>query len=134
MSMVPPAFSLAGRDLWVFGGAGYLGRSVVSLLAGMEARVLCVDLADKAQRMVEEACLQTQVTPASLDANDTTAAESFVQEQIATRGIPHGIVVMTYASTAKRLDDLTGEDFDRVNHGNLTATFALVSPLPNQNL
>ena len=32
---------------------------------------------------------------------------------------------MTYASTAKRFDELSVEDFDRVNHGNLTATFAL---------
>jgi NAD(P)-dependent dehydrogenase (short-subunit alcohol dehydrogenase family) len=125
VSATPPAFDLAGRDLWVFGGAGYLGQSVVSLLAAMQARVLCVDLNDKARRFVESAGLQAQVTPASLDANDTAATEAFVQEQLKTRGTPQGLVVMTYASTAKRLDDLSVEDFDRVNHGNLTATFAL---------
>ena len=126
MNATPPPFDLADLDLWIFGGAGYLGQSVVSSLAAMRARVLCVDLADKAQCFVESAGLLAQITPASLDANDTSATESFVEEQITTRGVPHGIVVMTYASTAKRLEDLTVEDFDRVNHGNLTATFALV--------
>ena len=118
-------FDLEGRDLWVFGGAGYLGQSVVSLLASMHARVLCVDLADKAQQMVENLDLHGQVTPATLDASDVAATEAFVADQLAKRGTPHGLVVMTYASTAKRLGDLTVEDFDRVNHGNLTATFAL---------
>lgn len=118
-------FALDDRDIWVFGGAGYLGRPVVSLLAGLGARVLCVDLQDRAHGMVVEAGLQERVTPAELDANDVAAVEAFVCGQLAGRGVPHGIVVMTYASTAKRLEDLTPEDFDRVNHGNLTATFVL---------
>jgi NAD(P)-dependent dehydrogenase (short-subunit alcohol dehydrogenase family) len=125
VSAIPPAFDLANRDLWVFGGAGYLGQSVIHLLAAMQARVLCVDLADKAQRMVDDLKLHSLVTPASLDASDIAATDAFVDDQLARRGTPQGIVVMTYASTAKRMEDLTVEDFDRVNHGNLTATFAL---------
>jgi NAD(P)-dependent dehydrogenase (short-subunit alcohol dehydrogenase family) len=31
--------------------------------------------------------------------------------------------VLTYASTAKKLEDLTAADYDSVNHGNLTSTF-----------
>lgn len=126
MNTPAQSFDLAGRDLWVFGGAGYLGQSVVSQLAAMQARVLCADLADKAQTFVESAGLHSRVTPVSLDVNDIAATKAFVEQQLAARGTPQGIVVMTYASTAKRLDDLTVEDFDRVNHGNLTATFALV--------
>lgn len=114
-------FSLHARDIWVFGGAGYLGQSVVRSLASLGARVLCVDQGTRAA----EANLGPSVTPATLDVNDTAAAETFVADQIAARGIPHGIVIMTYASTAKRFDELSVEDFDRVNHGNLTATFAL---------
>jgi NAD(P)-dependent dehydrogenase (short-subunit alcohol dehydrogenase family) len=125
MNPIPPAFDLARRDLWIFGGAGYLGQSVVSLLATMQARVLCVDLAGKAEQMVEKLDLHGLVTPATLDASDTTATDAFVRGQLASRGTPHGIVIMTYASTAKRFDDLTVDDFDRANHGNLTATFAL---------
>lgn len=118
-------FSLQGRDVWVFGGAGYLGRPVVAQLAELKARVLCVDLEGRAEQMLRENSPGPEVTPASLDVADTAAVEAFVQHQLAERGSPHGLVVMTYTSTAKRLDDLTVDDFDRVNHGNLTATFAL---------
>jgi len=126
VAMNPPtAFSLHERDIWVFGGAGYLGSAVVSQLAQMGARVLCVDLGDRAAEAVQGMGLNDSVTPASLDAADTAAVERFVEDQTVTRGIPHGLVVMTYASTAKRFDDLTVADFDHANHGNLTATFAL---------
>ncbi|MFN0080593.1 MAG: SDR family oxidoreductase [Prosthecobacter sp.] len=118
-------FSLNQHDIWVFGGAGYLGQSVVKQLVAMQARVLCVDLEGRAAAMIETAGLQAAVTAASLNAADTTAVEQFVQDQIAVRGVPHGLVVMTYASTAKHFDDLSVEDFDHANHGNLTATFAL---------
>lgn len=118
-------FDLKERTIWVFGGAGYLGAAVVSQLVGMNARVLCVDLQDRAAQMIAKEGLQAQVTAASLNAADIPAVEAFVQDQIAEHGVPHGLVVMTYASTAKRFEDLTIEDFDMANHGNLTATFAL---------
>ncbi len=124
-------FHFAGQDIWVFGGAGYLGRAVVSMLTSLEARVLCVDLEDRAQKAVSELGWSSQVTPASLNANEVDAVEVFVKEQIMARGVPQGIVVMTYASTAKRLEDLTPEEFDFVNHGNLTATFVLSRAVAN---
>ncbi len=127
MSTTP--FNLAERDVWVVGGAGYLGREVVSLLASMHARVLCGDLEDRAQEMIAQSGLHTRVTAASLDASDTAAVEQFVEEQVANRGVPHGLVVMTYSSTSKRLDELTADDFDRANHGNLAATFILARAL-----
>lgn len=124
-------FHYNNEDIWIFGGAGYLGRAVISLLASMQARVLCVDLEDRAQSMVTESGLQSRVTPASLDANDVIAVEAFVKTQLAARGVPHGIVVMTYTSTSKRLDEITPEEFDLVNHGNLTATFVLARAVAN---
>lgn len=130
--MIPPSpFQFNNQDIWVFGGAGYLGRAVVSLLATLQARILCVDLEDRAHLAVKDLNLNAQVTPATLDATEVVAVEAFVQEQIAARGVPQGIVVMTYASTAKLLDDLTPEDFDNVNHGNLTATFVLSRAVAN---
>lgn len=124
MSSTHP-FDLKGRSIWVFGGGGYLGAAVVAQLAKMQARVLCVDLPGRAEAMTAASGLQTQVEAASLDAADTAAVEAFVDSRIAAHGVPQGLVVMTYASTAKRFDDLTAEDFDMANHGNLTATFAL---------
>lgn len=124
MSSTHP-FDLKERSVWVFGGAGYLGSAVIAQLAQMQARVLCVDLAERAAESIANAGLQAQVASASLNAADVNATEAFVQEQIAANGVPQGLVLMTYASTAKRFEDLTAEDFDMANHGNLTATFAL---------
>ena len=124
MSPVNP-FALDGRGVWVFGGAGHLGRGVVALLAAMGARVLCVDLENRAEEFVQSAGLKGRVTPAALDVNCEDGVAAFVGQQIAGHGVPHGLVVMTYASTAKKMEDLTPEEFDRANHGNLTATFML---------
>ncbi|HSI63384.1 MAG TPA: SDR family oxidoreductase [Candidatus Saccharimonadia bacterium] len=118
-------FDLTGQNIWVFGGAGYLGRAVVRLLAQMQARVLCVDMEQRAQQFLQEENLGSAVTAASLDVTDTAVTETFVAENVSSHGVPDGLAVLTYASTAKRMDDLTAEDFDRVNHGNLTATFVL---------
>lgn len=117
-------FSLQNRDIWVIGGAGYLGQEVVKLLAELGASVLCADLPGKAK-------VAPEVTPADLDAADISALEKFVTDQIAARGVPHGLVVMTYASTAKKFNDLTAADFDHANHGNLTATFVLARAIGN---
>lgn len=118
-------FDLAGKDIWVFGGAGYLGQAVVTLVASMGAKILCADLGGRAEAFVQSQS-QGGITPASLDVCDESAVRDFVGRQIAQRGVPDGVVVMTYASTAKRLEELTASDFDTANHGNLTGTFLLV--------
>lgn len=124
-------FDLSDRDVWVFGGAGYLGQPTVELLVKLGARVLCVDLAGRAEAFVAAKALAGSVTPASLDAADAAATKAFVCAHISQRGAPHGLVTLTYASTAKRLDDLTESDFDAANHGNLTATFLLAREVGN---
>jgi len=86
-------FSLQNRDIWVIGAAGYLGQEVVKLLTALGASVLCADLPGKAQPA-------PNTTPAGLDAADIPALEKFITDQIAARGVPHGLVVMTYAGTA----------------------------------
>lgn len=118
-------FDLTGQDIWVVGGAGYLGQAVVTLLASLGARVLCADLGDRAQTFVQEKSLPATVTACTVDAGDSAAVSTFVSAQIAQRGVPRGLVNLTYASTAKKLEELTEVDFDRVNHGNLTAAFLL---------
>ena len=120
ISTTKKPFSLESRDVWVIGGAGYLGREVVQLIVNLGATVLCADLDQKAA----EAEFPPEVTPASLDASNIPAIEAFVTSQLATRGVPHAIVFMQFTSTGRRFEDLSTSEFDRTNHLNLTATFA----------
>src|SRR5436189_5567989 len=94
-------FSLEGKDVWVLGGAGYLGQPTVAALVALGAKVLCVDLQNRAQSFVESSGLKT-VSAASLDCRDGDAVKKFVAEQIAVRGVPHGLVNLTFASTSKK--------------------------------
>jgi NAD(P)-dependent dehydrogenase (short-subunit alcohol dehydrogenase family) len=125
MSAPKNPFDLTGKDIWVFGGAGYLGQAVVGLAARLGAKVLCADLGGRAEAFVKAHSFGG-VTPATLDVCDDAAVQAFVGEQLERRGVPHGLVVMTYAATGKRMEDLTGPDFDAANHGNLTGPFLLV--------
>lgn len=125
MPVTKNPFDLAGKDIWIFGGAGYLGQATVSLAASLGANVLCADLGGRAEAFVK-AQAHGGITAATLDVRDETAVQSFVSDQIAQRGVPDGIVMMTYGASGKRLEDLTASDFDTANHGNLTGTFLLV--------
>lgn len=71
-------FSLAGKGIWVFGGAGPLGRPTVSLLSTTDARILCVDLEDRAAALVSAARLEANVTPATADVRDVPALKQLV--------------------------------------------------------
>lgn len=125
MNLPSSPFDLTGQRIWVIGGAGWLGQSTVQMLAGLGARVLCVDLPGKSADFLASATFQGNVTPADLDAHETPALLPFVEKYKAVHGVPHGLVNLTYAATPKKLAELTAEDFDRVNHGNLTSTFIL---------
>jgi NAD(P)-dependent dehydrogenase (short-subunit alcohol dehydrogenase family) len=117
--------SLAGKQIWVFGGAGYLGQATISLLVSAGAKVLCIDMEGKAQQYIDAERLSESVTAATLNVHQTELIPAFVAEQVAKYGVPNGLVNLTYASTAKKLEDLTGDDFDAVSHGSLTSCFLL---------
>jgi len=119
------AFRLDSQDVWVIGGAGYLGQATVRLLLQSGAKVLCADLGDRAQQFADSIEDSTHLTAATLDVRNEDEMKRFVNDQIKQRGSPSGLVVLTYGSTAKHFEDLTGEDFDQVNHAGLTATFLL---------
>lgn len=118
-------FNLAGRDIWVMGGAGYLGGATVKMLAKHHAKVLCADLPGRAREMVGREGLSGQVTAADLDAGDCGAISDFFRKQSEARGVPDGLVVMTYKSFPKTLETLLPEEFDEANHVGLTATFLM---------
>jgi NAD(P)-dependent dehydrogenase (short-subunit alcohol dehydrogenase family) len=125
MSNTTHPFDLTGRELWVIGGAGYLGQATVQVLVQLGAKVLCADLGARAEEFVGAQMLAGKVTPARLDVCDTAEVTAFVAEQVQQRGVPDGLVVMTYAASGKALTDLTLAEFDQANSGNLTATFHL---------
>lgn len=129
MPPTPHPFDLTGRDIWILGGAGYLGQPVVSLLASLGAKVLCADLGDRASEFIKTQSLRHAATPEMIDLRDSVATKKFIASQLEARGVPHGLVNLTYTSTSKRFDELTEEEFDSVNHGNLTATFLLLRDL-----
>lgn len=118
-------FSLQEKDIWVFGGAGYLGQATVSLLQTMGATVLCIDLEERAEMFVQSASLSPQVTPATLDVRNSTETKQFIAKQLASRGVPHGLVNLTFTSTSKKLEYLEAKDIDEANHGSLTATLLI---------
>ena len=116
---------LQQKNIWVIGGAGYLGQATVKLLNSYNANVLCIDVENRAQDFINTAGLEKNVTAAAFDINNTGAIPGFVKEQAALHGLPHGLVNLTFGSTSKKLEDLLDEDFDKVNHTALTATFIL---------
>ncbi|MDF9798927.1 NAD(P)-dependent dehydrogenase (short-subunit alcohol dehydrogenase family) [Catalinimonas alkaloidigena] len=118
-------FGLKNKDIWVFGGAGYLGQSIVSFLHDMEAKVLCIDLEDRALNFVQQASLEGKVSTASLDVRNISACKDFIDKQLEQRGTPFGLVNLTFTSTSKKLEELTEKDVDDSNHGGLTATLLI---------
>jgi NAD(P)-dependent dehydrogenase (short-subunit alcohol dehydrogenase family) len=91
----------------------------------MGASVLCIDIENRAQDFVDSAELSKNVSGASLDVRDGEMIKKFVADNTKSRGIPNGLVNLTFASTAKKLEELTEREFDDVNHGGLTSTFLL---------
>ncbi|MFC4871506.1 SDR family oxidoreductase [Negadavirga shengliensis] len=118
------AFSLKGKLIWVIGGAGYLGRAVVRFLVQAGARVVCADMGDKAFDFLQNKKWEMAI-PATVDISLEYKLNQFIEEQTRKLGSPDGVVNLAYASTAKRLEELTGADFDKVNQAGLTAGFLL---------
>ncbi|MBS1751422.1 MAG: SDR family oxidoreductase [Bacteroidetes bacterium] len=125
------AFQLKDKLVWIVGGAGYLGQAVVTLINNLGAKVLCIDIENRAAEFVNSAKLSGKVAVASFNINDTGFIGQFVKEQAALHGSPDGLVNLAFGSTAKKMEELTDEDFDKVNHAALTATFMFAREVSN---
>lgn len=120
-----PVFHLRNKLIWVVGGAGYLGQATVIALKYAGAKIICIDLEDRAAAFVQSSDLGGAVIPATLDVRDGAAIQQFVTDQIVQHGVPDGLVNLTFGSTSKKLEDLGEKEFDEANHTGLTATFLL---------
>jgi NAD(P)-dependent dehydrogenase (short-subunit alcohol dehydrogenase family) len=119
-------FNLKGKEIWVVGGAGYLGQGVSKMLLQAGANILCIDLLEKARQFIASLPeYADHAAAATLDVRDGEAIKKFVEQRIEKSGIPHGLVILTYGSTSKNFADLTEKEFDEVNHAGLTSTFLL---------
>lgn len=122
--MNTPILDLNDKRIWVIGGAGWLGQPVLKLLAEAGAKIICADVNERAMEFVQREALETSVTPVNIDTSTEHAIKEFTSKNAAVSGIPDGLVNLSYASTDKKMEDLTGEDFDKVNNA-ITSTFLL---------
>jgi NAD(P)-dependent dehydrogenase (short-subunit alcohol dehydrogenase family) len=125
------AFGLKEKEIWVVGAAGYLGQSTVKLLQSAGAKVLCLDIDDRAATFIASLPAKEGLTAATLNTRDTVSSVKFVAEQLKTRGVPNGLIDLSFASTSKDFNALTAADFDEINHNGLTATFILSREVGN---
>jgi len=129
MNNPSPAFRLDGKVALVAGGAGYLGSPVCHLLACQGARIVVADLSrERSESLATEICAATRTASARFVGLDI-GSEPSIQQAIQTTGEQEGrldiLINATCATTSKRLEELTADDFDRTLHLNLTGSFLL---------
>lgn len=120
-----PTLPFAEKTLWITGGAGHLGAPITAALDAAGARVVCIDLAGRAERLVAERQL-TRTMGLSFDCSDAAALPGFLDATIAQHGVPDGLAHLAFASSSgRRLEQLLPEEFQRTFDLALTPTFVL---------
>ncbi len=118
-----PYSSLEGKIIWVTGGAGYLGSPITSALDASAAKVICLELPGRAEKLVQDAKL-TRTVPVSLDITDLTATRAAVRDLVAQHGPPDGLVHLPFVSSSgKKMEDISADDMTRTLTGSLTPAF-----------
>lgn len=122
-------FRLDDKAILVAGGAGYLGTPLCMLLRQMGANVAVADRdrerLEVAVEEIKEADGEGGVFGVHIDMADEQSILASVDATVKRFGSLWGTVSATAGSTAKILEDLTAEDFDRANRINLTGDFLL---------
>lgn len=116
----PGLFDLTGKVVVVVGGAGHLGSAVCRALHRQGARVVVTDLAaDRARSLARE------IGAVDVAADDGTepGVRRLADAVVAQAGRVDGLVDCSFGAAGGNWRDLSGEQFDRANHANLTATF-----------
>lgn len=123
-------YSLERKTIWVTGGAGYFGAAVIGALDTLCEKVICVDLADRAETLLRQQSLQRTI-PLSRDLTDTAALPAWIDELIGVHGLPDGLVHLSYASNGagRALADLSADTFRATLIANLEPLFVLTRNL-----
>ncbi len=122
-------FSLKNKVIWILGGAGYLGQQTTTLISDLGATAVCIDLENRAFQFIDTLENPKNIIPVTFDISHHQLIDSFVEGLILKTGIPFGMVNLTFASTAKTLENITAEDFEMANSIAITATFLMARAL-----
>lgn len=127
-----PWYSLTGKKIWIFGGAGYLGSAITNALAEQCEQILCIDLPSRAAEFVNTD-KPPRTIPISFDVSRIESLEDFVEKTSRAYGVPDGVVNLTFSSSAgKRLEELTATDFAKPFEESVTSFFVLARALANK--
>jgi len=129
-------FDLTGKTVLVAGGAGYLALPLCRLIVAAGGN-LCIGDVNATRRqdavdMLKSDAPAANILGLALDVGEEASILKCVATCTENFSPLHGLVNATYGGTAKRLDDLTGDDFDRANHLNLTGSFLLARAAARQ--
>lgn len=124
--------SLAGKKIWITGGAGYLGSAITRAADAEGAHILCLDLPGRAAALVQEHGLKHTVA-LDADLTDAAALPRFVAETVEQYGVPDGVAHLAIPpASGLPLADLTVENFTRVLNLSLPPTFVLCRELADR--
>src|SRR5262245_8512825 len=85
-----PWHSLAGKHIWVTGGAGHLGSPITQALDQAGAQVLCIDLGERADALIRSAGLKN-TQAASWTANHADDIAPEITRLSRKHGAPDGL-------------------------------------------
>jgi gluconate 5-dehydrogenase len=118
------AFSLAGHNALVTGGAGGLGQGIAACLLAAGARVI---LSGRRQEALDDVCarLGSGVVGVAHDVTRTAEAEAFAA-RVADEHGPVSLLINNAGNTIKRpLADMAVAEFEAVMETHVTGAFAL---------
>ncbi len=116
---------LVNKNIWVFGGAGYLGSAITRELDAVGAKVVCADRTGHAAKLVAAENLRA-TSAEDCDLFNLDAIPELVGKLAGRHGTPDGIVnLVTNCSRGKTFEEITAGDFRTAADGVLTSGFLL---------
>lgn len=116
---------LQGKVALIAGGAGYLGQPICRLLAEQGAGVVVADLSEE-RATATAAEIGEKALGVRLDAADEPDIGRVVALTVERFGRLDVLVNATTTAAGKTVETITGEEFDKTLHLNLTSAFLLV--------